>query len=140
MIDRVFIDTNVLVYSSLKDKESNKHELAIDLLKKIQDNGDYVFISTQVIIELYKTLMRYKISDSKIQNVINSLLQRVELSIIDINVIKDSWKLRNKYNISYWDSLIVSSALNSNCNILYTEDMHHKLLIEDRLTIINPFK
>jgi predicted nucleic acid-binding protein len=42
--------------------------------------------------------------------------------------------------VSYWDSLIISSALESGCKILYTEDMHHNQIIEGKLKIINPFK
>ncbi len=47
--------------------------------------------------------------------------------------------IREDYNISYYDSLIVSSAIDAKCTILYSEDMQHSLTI-DSLTIINPFK
>jgi len=48
--------------------------------------------------------------------------------------------LRLKYKFSYWDSLIIASALESGCGILYTEDMQDGQVIEDRLRIVNPFK
>jgi predicted nucleic acid-binding protein len=47
-------------------------------------------------------------------------------------------KVLAKY--SYWDSLIIASALKNNCSICYSEDMQHGQLIEDRLKVINPFK
>jgi predicted nucleic acid-binding protein len=47
--------------------------------------------------------------------------------------------LRAKYNISFWDSLIVASAIENKCTILYTEDLHHSQLIAGRLRILNPF-
>ena len=56
--------------------------------------------------------------------------------------IEDSLKaseVRSRFYISYWDSLIVASALNNSCNILYSEDMQHNQIIEG-LKIINPFK
>ena len=37
------------------------------------------------------------------------------------------------------DSLMISSALLNNCNILYSEDLQHNQLIENQLQIINPF-
>ena len=43
-------------------------------------------------------------------------------------------------NLSFWDGLIVASALFGNANILYSEDMQDGLMIDNQLTIINPFK
>jgi predicted nucleic acid-binding protein len=47
--------------------------------------------------------------------------------------------IRDSYNISYYDSLIVSTALNAKCTVLYSEDMQHGLKIDD-LVILNPFE
>ncbi len=49
-------------------------------------------------------------------------------------------ELREKYSLSFWDSVIIASALRTNCSILYTEDMQDGLKVEGRLTIVNPFK
>jgi predicted nucleic acid-binding protein len=139
MTDRIFIDTNILVYSSIDDGKSNKHDIAVDLLKHIQTNENTVHISTQVVLECYKALLRYNIPDADIRKLIDSILLKVETNIINISTIKQSWKLRDRYKLSYWDSLIVSSALEYDCRILYSEDMHHNQLIEDNLKIVNPF-
>ena len=47
--------------------------------------------------------------------------------------------LVKKYGFQIFDALIATSALEVNCSILYSEDMQHKMIVEDRLTIINPF-
>ena len=47
--------------------------------------------------------------------------------------------IRSKYKYSYYDSLIIATALESKCKILYSEDMHHGQIIENSLKIINPF-
>jgi predicted nucleic acid-binding protein len=47
--------------------------------------------------------------------------------------------IRSLYNFSFWDGLIVASALEANASILYSEDMQAGLLVEGRLTIVNPF-
>ena len=54
--------------------------------------------------------------------------------------VKKAFSISIKYQFSYWDSLIIASALENDCDILYTEDMQHNQKIEDALTIINPFK
>ena len=48
-------------------------------------------------------------------------------------------ELREAYSLSYWDSLIVASALEAGATVLYSEDMHHDLWINARLRVINPF-
>jgi len=66
----------------------------------------------------------------------------IRYSVIDFtkNIFIKASELREKYNFSYYDSLIVSSVLLSHCIILYSEDMHDGLVVENHLTIINPFK
>jgi predicted nucleic acid-binding protein len=48
--------------------------------------------------------------------------------------------LREQYALSFWDSLIVSSALHAEAAVLYSEDMQDGLVVENRVRIINPFK
>jgi len=48
--------------------------------------------------------------------------------------------LRSNYSFSYWDSLIVSSAIHCQCHVLYSEDMQDGLFVYDSLQIVNPFK
>ena len=57
-----------------------------------------------------------------------------------IETSKKAIEIKHRYQYSYWDSLIIASALESNCSILYSEDMHHGQVIEGRLTIQNPLK
>jgi predicted nucleic acid-binding protein len=44
-----------------------------------------------------------------------------------------------RYKFSFYDTLIIAAALESNCTILYSEDMHHNQVIENALKIVNPF-
>jgi len=48
-------------------------------------------------------------------------------------------KVKEKYRYSYYDSVIIASALQNNCTVLYSEEMNHNQVIENSLTIINPF-
>lgn len=49
-------------------------------------------------------------------------------------------KLTQKYDFQIFDAIIIASALEAECDVLFTEDLQHMQVIEDRLTIKNPFK
>jgi len=67
-------------------------------------------------------------------------LETCSVSELSLKTVFSAWKLREKYKYSYWDSLILASALESSCSIIYSEDMQHGQVIEDNLKIINPFE
>jgi predicted nucleic acid-binding protein len=69
---------------------------------------------------------------------IYDILKLCDVTPLDIQTYKEAYKIRDRYNVSYWDSLIVASALDNECEILYSEDMQHNLKIEDKLLIRNP--
>jgi len=138
MKDKVFIDTNIFVYSALEDEEEKvKREKAIELLKKFSDHQ--TIVSTQILNEFYNVLLKHNIPDKDIQDKLNTIINDSMVSLIRVETIRSSWELRAKYSISFWDSLIIASALENKCIILYTEDLQHNQLIEGRLKILNPF-
>jgi predicted nucleic acid-binding protein len=47
--------------------------------------------------------------------------------------------LRRSYAVSFWDSLVIASALQAQVSVLYSEDLQHEQVIDGRLRIINPF-
>jgi predicted nucleic acid-binding protein len=55
------------------------------------------------------------------------------------STIAQALALAQKYQYSYYDSLILAAALSSGCATLATEDMQHGQVIEDTLKIHNPF-
>jgi predicted nucleic acid-binding protein len=48
-------------------------------------------------------------------------------------------QLSQRYQLLHWDSLIIAAALQANCAVLYSEDLQSGMVIDQRLTIINPF-
>ena len=135
MRDRIFIDTNILVYSLLENN-SQKHNQTVHLMESLK--GNFIFVSTQVLNELYVSLQKHDIDE--IENKIKKIMSIYNISIPNLTTIKLCWKIKKKYAYSYWDSLILASALENNCTILYTEDMQSGQIIEDRLKIRNPYK
>jgi predicted nucleic acid-binding protein len=138
MSDRIFLDTNILVYATIADSVGEKNAKAISFLESIERNR--IFISIQVINEYYSTLIRKKIADDIIQNKIKELIDIVEVFPVDLPIVVYSWKVRERYGFSIWDSLIVATALKGHCTVLYSEDLQHKQLIENRVLVLNPFK
>jgi predicted nucleic acid-binding protein len=137
MKEKVFVDTNIFVYLKLRDeKNSDKKSASENLFKKIKGR---IIISSQVINEFYSVMLRNKIPDSKIQEMIREIVKISRMSHITFDTILKSWEIREKHKYSIWDSLIIASALENGCKILYSEDMHHNHLIEKKLRIINPF-
>jgi predicted nucleic acid-binding protein len=76
----------------------------------------------------------------EVQSVLANYSSRVSIAPLDFHVIEKCWAIFNRYGFSYWDSLLVASALESVCSILYTEDLQHGQVIDYSLKIINPFK
>jgi predicted nucleic acid-binding protein len=54
-------------------------------------------------------------------------------------ILIEASSLRDRNNISYWDSLIIGCALAEDASVLYSEDIHTGLIVEKQLQIINPF-
>lgn len=136
MTDSVFVDTNIWVYAKIKSAELIKHEIAVSILRNASNQ---IFISTQVINEFYTVLVRNRIEDRIIQNTIHQMLPEIKLQVVSLSTIIKSWELKLKYHYSVYDSLIIAAALEADCGVLLSEDMHHNQLIEGKLRIINPF-
>jgi len=68
-----------------------------------------------------------------------SSYRRYKIVEITKDVFLTASNLRLKYQFSYYDSMIISAALQSECEVLSSEDMQHNQIIEKRLQIINPF-
>lgn len=136
MSDRAFIDTNVLVYAALADEaNAGKRSKAVALLQGESD----IVVSTQVVNEFYVVLLKHGFSDEDIQKRVDELFEAMEVALITKDTIRYAWRLREHHHFSYWDSLILATSLESSCKHLYTEDMQHTQIIEQKLTILNPF-
>lgn len=95
----------------------------------------------QVLNEISNVLLKkHKIEISHIEKRLKTILNFVELYPLDDNNTLDALTLISQYNLSFYDALIVSAAMDADCTILFSEDMQDGLRIKDKLTIVNPFK
>jgi len=136
MTGKVFVDTNIFVYAALKPQDSpEKWRTAVELLGDI---GTF-FVSTQVLNEFSSVLLRKKIADNDIKDRVEGIAADSTVTVITIETIRHAWELRINHKFSYWDSLIVASALQAGCTTLYTEDLNHGMIVDKKLHIVNPF-
>jgi predicted nucleic acid-binding protein len=134
MNDNVFIDTNVFVYLYSED-EQEKQITALDILEQT-----HCVTSTQVLNEFCSVCLRKlgKSSDEVLLS-IEEIVENCELCYIDMAVIQKALTLNKKYGYTYYDCLILASAISTGCKYLYSEDMQHNQIIDEKLRIINPF-
>ncbi len=136
MKDRVFIDTNIWVYASLdSQKEGVKRMISVELI----DRYKTIFVSTQVLNEFYSVLLKNGFPDDRIIVFLNDIISNTFVIPQNIEIVKFAWSLKLKYKCSLWDSLIIASALQNNCSVLFSEDLQHNQTINGSLKIINPF-
>jgi len=137
--DRVFVDTNILVYAydssaGIKNREARK------ILADLWASGLGV-LSTQVLQEFFVTVTRKlpKFMDPGIaRNVVRDLLNW-EVVTVDGDTILDAIDLYRSQGWSFWDSLIIAAAGKGGCALLLSEDLSSGQRV-GKVTIRNPFE
>ena len=138
MSDKIFVDTNILVYSR-DASEKQKQPIAKKCLEKLWHDQTGV-ISTQVLNEYYVTVTK-KIKPGMLQKDawedVCALMVWGPLEI-DTAVLHQAKLIEEKYFLSWWDSLIIATAKIGGCKLIYSEDLSNKQIIAG-VKIVNPF-
>ena len=122
-----FLDSNVWLYALTEQDETHK-EKAADLIEKHKER---ICFSTQVINEVCLNLKRKSaFNEQDVSLLIESFYLNYEIIELNREILIKASELRGRYPISFWDGLIVASALFADADILYSEDMQNGLLIE----------
>jgi len=135
MRDKAFLDTNIIIYLYSEDDES-KRNAACNVL----DNHDCV-TSIQVMNEASNVWVgKYKWSEDKIKEHLDNI-EAVCEDVLPVRreTIDSAIRLKCRYNYSYFDSLMLASAIEGGCKIIFTEDMSDGQAINGTLKIVNPF-
>ena len=135
MKDKIFIDTNIIIYC-YSNSEMEKRIIC----QKLFETYSELNISKQVINEMTNILFKkFKLSSFDIKNTIEQISNIVFTCDFNFDTQIKAIELKDKYNLQYYDALIIATALENHCNIIFSEDMQHNQIIENKLTIINPF-
>jgi predicted nucleic acid-binding protein len=133
MTNKFAVDTNVFIYLRGNDC-IEKTEKAIDLIKLSP------VVSSQVISEYLNVSKRlFKLSKQEILKICLNDLECCIIQPVSYETLQCARKLLDRYDFQLFDSIVVASALEAGCSILYSEDMHHGLIVENQLKIVNPF-
>ncbi len=131
-----FVDTNVWLYALIVNDDTQKHQIAAEIVQR----GNVV-VSVQVINETCVNLLRKAhLSETQLYDLIVAFYAKYEVVASEAQVLLRASRLRAQYSLSFWDSLVVASAIESGCTMLYTEDMQDGMTVEGQLTIVNPFR
>ena len=138
MSDKVFLDTNILVYaydSSEPEKQTKAQTLLIQGIER--ENS---VISAQVLGEFFVVVTRRiqkPLSAEQVEQVIDllSILPAVE---VDLKLVRRAISIHRESQISYWDSLIVSAAERAGCTKILSEGLNAGQAYHD-VRVENPF-
>ena len=134
MNDSIFLDTNILVYLYSED-EPEKQSIVLNIFDKV-----HCVTSTQVLNEFCAVCLRkLRMPSSQVLQSIIEIIENCELCYIDIEIIQKALSLNDKYGYTYYDCLVLASAIFCGCKYFYSEDMQHNQCIERNLIILNPF-
>jgi len=136
-VKRCFFDTNVIVYAH-DDSEPAKRDRARQLLGDALQDGSGV-ISAQVMGETFVTLTK-KLGISE-TDASAEILQLSEFRTVEISsaLVLRALQFKEKFQLSYWDSLILAAAEDARCGIVWSEDLNDA---QEYGTVVvrNPFK
>lgn len=136
MIAPVFVDSNVLLYA-VDGADPRKQQAARDWRAELWKSRRGR-VSFQVLNEFYVNAVRLKPAASdEARAEVRDLLAWNPV-ITDASIIERGWKLQDRYQLSFWDSLIVAAAKTAACGFLLTEDLQEGQTL-DGVEVVNPF-
>ncbi len=138
MTVKVFVDTNVLVYAYDRGAGS-RHERAQSLLEKLWKEGNGI-LSTQVLQEFYVNVRRKAkrpVSIEQARSLISDYLSWDPI-VNDGATMLEAIDVEQRYQLSFWDSLIVAAAQKGGASVLFSEDFNQGQKFGS-VVIQNPF-
>ena len=131
---RGFLDTNVLVYCFARG------DRRLPAARALLDQGAGV-ISVQSINEFaHEARRKLRMTWGEAREARDMIMLMCEPPRpLTFELHDRALEIADRWELSVYDGLIVSAALLAGCDTLYSEDMHHGLVIDGRLTITNPF-
>lgn len=136
MTGAVFVDSNVFLYA-MDNADPKKQDAARNWREHLWKNRRGR-ISFQVLNEFYVNAVRkHPGAREQARAEIRDLLAWDPVAQDD-SLLEEGWKIQDRYQISYWDAMIVAAAKAMSCAYLLTEDLQAGQKF-DGIEILNPF-
>jgi len=133
-----FVDTNVLIYAH-DLSAGQKHIYARELIQELWKSGGGC-LSIQVLQEFYVNVTQ-KVARPLTPNVAAQIITDLSAWQVHrpgVEEVLDAIRLQDRYQISFWDAMIVISAIQLGCQTLWSEDLNPGQ-VYDRVAVANPF-
>jgi len=132
-MNKIALDTNILIYNHGTDGDVKR--LVSERFFK-----ETPVISPQVISEYINVMQRFfKIEKNELIEICAQWLKKCTIQPIVFSTIARAQYLIKRYDFQIFNGIIVASALEAGCNILYSADMQDGLLVDGALRIVNPY-
>jgi len=134
-MNRIALDSNVLLYNHDSNAgHAHKKATAARLL------NEYPAVSSQAISEYFNVMLKkHKANKNDLIRATVLWLEKCHVQPVTLSTVRTANRLIDRYDFQLFDGLIVASAIEAKCDILYSEDMQNGQLIDDTLKIVNPF-
>jgi len=127
-----FFDTNVVLY--LFSADAAKADRAEALLA---EGG---VVSVQVLNELASVARRkLAMAWSDVGEMLTQVRAVCRVEALTVETHSRGVAIAERHNLSIYDAMILASALDAGCSVIYTEDLQDGQVMDSRLTIRNPF-
>ncbi len=128
-----FLDTNVLIY--LVSGDGRKADRVEALLRAGAS------ISVQILNEATNVVRRkFGLSWTETREFLAGLRALLSVVPVTVEIHEAGLMLAERHGFALYDAMVAAAALTTGCDTLWSEDMHHGLLIDRRLRILNPFR
>lgn len=134
-MSNAFVDSNLLIYAADESLPiARKTNIAREVLRQRE-----LWISVQVLNEFtVNARKKLKLSPEEWQLWLDRLLL-FSITPHTTETFLTALAIHARYQLSHWDSLIIASARETACSIVYSEDMNHGQTY-DGVQVINPFR
>ncbi|MCL2298626.1 MAG: PIN domain-containing protein [Firmicutes bacterium] len=131
---KAFLDTNIFVYS-YSASEPRKKDIADELYVQY-----HCYSSVQALNEFCNVCAKkWGLARPEIEHSITEIMSVCQIGMVSVNTIFSALRLQFKYGYSFYDSMMLASALEYGCEYFISEDLSAGQVIEKKLIIINPF-
>ena len=128
-----FFDSNILLYVAGSDAAK-----AAQAATLIAEGGT---ISIQVLNEITNVARRKMLlSWNEVHPMLDAFRGLLDVVPLTIEIHESGLSIAERYKLSTYDAMIVAAAVDAGCTTLWSEDMQHGLLIDERVRIRNPFR
>ncbi len=134
---RSFFDTNILIYADDKSAPA-KQRRAVELVAEHRRSGTGV-VSLQVLQEYFVTVTRKLQVDPQVARRKVELLAEFDVATPEVADILAAIDLHRLHQFSFWDALVLRTAKQAGCRVLFSEDMQHARET-DGVRVVNPFQ